>query len=209
MGEKSAQESVKKPSSPIHSFSPLIADKVVWQKYVLRSPDFVCGWVASHLGLCWQSLVLYRGLKKASRGGLVHPRNSCGQGAGGDVFPEPEVWDQVRFDHGDGQADRWRSQPRADSVCDARGAWLSSPTLLGPQGIWCSLTHLSTCLRPLPSGVARGRCEERKCFSAPSAPTLQGTLSSQHSARGACNRKVTARMKSQGHGRTDNPERGR
>lgn len=182
----------------------------------------MCGWVASHLGLFGKALC-FGSLKPAEVGWSI-PGTAVVRGQVGTFSQSPEILGSSAL-RSWGWAGRQmaRSQPRAGSVRCAREpgclhprCW--APKVSGehsPQCVPGCLTAvsptLSMRLRALSfqrSGQGPAR-RERECFRAPSAPTLQGTLSSQHSARGTCNRKVTARMKSQGHGKTDDPERGR
>lgn len=171
-----------------------------------------CVWVGSlTFGTLFGKVLCFGSLKPAEVGWSI-PETAVGRGQVGTFSQSPEVLGSSAL-RSWGWAGRQmaRSQPRADSVRCSREPGCLHPRCWAPKVSGAVSPTLSTCLRALSfqrSGQGPVR-RERECFSAPSAPTLQGALSSQHPARGTCNRKVTARMKSQGHGKTDNPERGR
>lgn len=182
-----------------------------------------CVWVGSlTFGTLFGKALCFGSLKPAEVGWSI-PGTAVGRGQVGTFSQSPEVLGSSAL-RSWGWAGRQmaRSQPVAGSVRCVREPGCLHPRCWAPKvsGEHSQCVHgcltavsptLSTCLRALSfqrSGQGPA-WRERECFSAPSAPTLQGTLSSQHSARGTCNRKVTAWMKSQGHGKTDDPERGR
>lgn len=102
-------ESHPLPSTP----SPLIADKGGLGRNMCSDHRILCVGGCLTFGTVWQSLVLWE--LEASRGGLVHPWNSCGQGQVGTFSQSPEVLGSCARSWG-WAADRWPDHSQGQQI---------------------------------------------------------------------------------------------
>lgn len=158
---------------------------------MLGSPDFVCGWVASHLGLFGKALC-FGSLKPAEVGWSI-PGTAVVRGQVGTFSQSPEVLGSSAL-RSWGWAGRQmaRSQPRADSVRCSR-----EPGCLHPR-----------CWAPKVSGEHSPQCVHG-CLTAvsPTLSTRLRALSFQRSGQGPARRerKLQCTLSSHTSGRPQLP----